>query len=53
MAVDTTKLQQALALTVQYLDLQMQTRPTQELAEASNTVQLELSKLRRAMGIKL
>lgn len=50
MSIDTSKLQHALRLTVEYLDLQMNQRPTKELADASNTVQNELEKLIRATG---
>lgn len=47
---DTSKLQHAMRVTIEFLDLQMNKRPTKQLAEASNTVQDELEKLIRATG---
>lgn len=53
MPPDTTKLQHAMKVTIDHLDLQMATRPSKELAEASNTVHDELDKLIRATGGKV
>jgi hypothetical protein len=50
MPPDTTKLQHCLKVAIEHLDLQMASRPTKELAEASNTLQDELDKLIRATG---